>query len=699
MQILNSKRFETLLFFILLGVLVGIDFLFYLNGKFPSAVFYFREALIIAVVVSFIPFLKRSKFVANKEVLSKLKGLYLAVAGIYFIFVVPKILLRPLSGFLRFHDRSNSYLFASVSTFFYGLIISIVTAGMLIGILMILKDLIYYKRKRSSARNFKLLLILIGLEVIFPIIQKNGFVAETRFETLDIPSKILLFLLINLMVINSLRNSWVNYLNKKQKLNCLWLGIPLVSGAIIFEIVLARNELITEYSVSLAIFINSMGLFLCIYLGLGFLSLLLHLPTAGIFDRKIREIESLHDLSRTISSGFDSEQIVKMITNKAAAIINSDALWLEILDSDANKLKVVSSENLHAKEIMELNLDTSNGLHGWIIQNKESVLINEVSRDPKSNDFKIWSKKLGSILGVPLVSQTGVLGILFAGKAEDYSYDEEDRELLQAFANQATIALENARLFKEFVVKERLEQELQVAHDAQSKLLPKRMPNIEGLDIDAISIAANEVGGDYYDFFEVENRLGIAVGDVSGKGAQAAFYMAELKGIIESLTHIYTSPKELLIKVNKTLYGNIERKTFISLIYALIDIKKRELIFTRAGHCPLLHCSNGQGESRFIEPPGLGLGLDKGSKFREVISEQKIKLKSGDVLIFYTDGVTEARNSSKMEFEEERLRKLVSENSHLSSTQIKGLLVKEIKKFVGHEKSHDDLTFVVIKVI
>ena len=155
----------------------------------------------------------------------------------------------------------------------------------------------------------------------------------------------------------------------------------------------------------------------------------------------------------------------------------------------------------------------------------------------------------------------------------------------------------------------------------------------------------------------------------------------------------------MVAKVNETLYGNLEPKAFVSLIYALVDIKKRVLVFTRAGHCPLLYCSNGQHESRFIEPPGLGLGLDKGEKFEEIISEKKIKLKSGDVFIFYTDGVTEARNEKQVEFDEDRLLKLVSENCYMSATKIKNLLVEEIQNFVGHERAHDDLTFVVFKVI
>jgi serine phosphatase RsbU (regulator of sigma subunit) len=237
-----------------------------------------------------------------------------------------------------------------------------------------------------------------------------------------------------------------------------------------------------------------------------------------------------------------------------------------------------------------------------------------------------------------------------------------------------------------------------VAHDAQRKLLPKRMPELAGFEIDAISITANEVGGDYYDFFEVEDKLGIAVGDVSGKGAKAAFYMAELKGIIEALSHIYYSPKDLMIQVNRTLGRNWEATTFISLIYAVLDIKKRELFFSRAGHCPLLFCPR-RGEPQFMEPRGLGLGLEFGKKFDDILAEQKIKLKTGDMLLLYTDGVVEARNSEQREFDQERLRTVAAKLAPLSARQIKDALVNEIRTFVGQARAHDDLTFVVLKAV
>jgi serine phosphatase RsbU (regulator of sigma subunit) len=426
----------------------------------------------------------------------------------------------------------------------------------------------------------------------------------------------------------------------------------------------------------------------------------LHLPTAGIFDRKIREIESLHDLSRTLSTVFDSKKIAPVITSKAAAIIRPDALWLTLAQPDSGALKVVSAENLNDGEIKHLQLHAANGVNNWILENKSSLLINEAAKDPRCKNLLGSEKKLGSLLAVPLISQNRVLGVLYSGKADPFAYDEDERELLQAFANQAAIAFANARMFEELVVKERLEQELKIAQAAQRNLLPKVMPNVAGFQIDAICITANEVGGDYYDFFKLnDNRLAITVGDVSGKGAKAAFYMAELKGIIESVAGMYSSPKDIVVHINKTLYGNLEPQFFISLIYAVLDVKKKELTLARAGHCPLLYYSKKKNTAQFVEPTGLGLGLEYGEKFDGMLCEQTIKLARNDVLVFYTDGLVEARNAEQKEFDSERLREFVANHSSLDASELKGALVKEVCDFVGHEKSHDDLTCVVMKAL
>jgi len=676
------KKLQPVVFLISLGVLLFTDFLFYLNRAFPKSVFFLREILIVFVVLNSLPLFKRFEWFKSNLITTKLKTLYLLVLSLFIVWLFFSVTLNPFG---------QTWLFASLPVFIGGMGITLFIAALLAGVLLVLRDLILFKRRRFSERIFNLLLAVVALQIVHATLDNRGL-------GIQFGNEIFLFLVIVLIVVNSLRNSWVNYLDKNQKLKCTGLGAPLVAASIIFMIFVASQPIMTDYSVALSTFIQSTALFLCTYVGLGFLSLILHLPTASLFDRKIREIQSFQELSKSASAMLDSNQLLKMISDKTAAVMKSDVLWFEILHPESGELNVIRADHLDDSDASK-PVSSKNGLSNWIIENRKSVLINEVSRDPRTESLNGMHHKLGSLLAAPLISQKGVIGVLYSGKRDVFAFDEEDRELLQSFANQATISLENARLFNELLEKERFEQELKIAHEAQQKLLCRNMPNIPSLEIDAISIAANEVGGDYYDFFELKDgKLGIAVGDVSGKGAKAAFYMAELKGVIESIARIYTSPKDVMVHINDTLCRNLDRQTFITLIYSVFDMRKRELVFTRAGHCPLIYHSTGQTDCELYEPPGLGIGLDNSHRFADVLREQRIKLQKEDLFVFYTDGVTEARNVYDEEYKESRLRDSVVRSSKQTARQIKDTLVEDVTKFVGSSKYHDDFTFVVAKV-
>ncbi len=240
-------------------------------------------------------------------------------------------------------------------------------------------------------------------------------------------------------------------------------------------------------------------------------------------------------------------------------------------------------------------------------------------------------------------------------------------------------------------------EELKVAREMQLKLLPKNIPDIhKNMRIEAVSIPAYEVGGDYYDFVQLDDhRWGFYIGDVSGKSTSAAFYMAEIKGIIQSLSRLYHSPKELLIQVNSTLYGNIDRKSFISLLAAVVDTKKKTLTFTRAGHCPLGYYSPSKNDWEFLQPKGIGLGLDKGSIFDRVLEEKTIDLEPGSVCFLYTDGVTEVFNSTGDEFGETRLLQSLNTAREQNIQEYHKQVLKELRAFSDNTTT-DDITMIAL---
>jgi serine phosphatase RsbU (regulator of sigma subunit) len=234
-----------------------------------------------------------------------------------------------------------------------------------------------------------------------------------------------------------------------------------------------------------------------------------------------------------------------------------------------------------------------------------------------------------------------------------------------------------------------------VAQEMQKKLLPQSVPSSPELEIDALSTPAFEVGGDYYDFMEFDDgRVGIVVGDVSGKGVSAAFYMSEMKGIFQALGRMHTSPKEFLTRANEALSSSIDKHSFVSLIYAIIDGRSGVLTIARAGHCPLLHISGEQAV--YVRPNGLGMGLSRGQTFDGAIDEETIRLRPGDVCVLYTDGVTEARNGDD-EFGYERLLTTSRAARTLSAAGIKDEILKTVSTFTDHRANDDDLTLVVLK--
>ena len=248
--------------------------------------------------------------------------------------------------------------------------------------------------------------------------------------------------------------------------------------------------------------------------------------------------------------------------------------------------------------------------------------------------------------------------------------------------------------------RERLQRELEIAKEVQMSFLPRTDPEFSGLEIASRCVPALEVGGDYYDFIITgDKKIGIIIGDVSGKGTQAAFYMTLTKGFLKALSRIAFTPADFLTELNSLFYENVERGTFISMVYGIFDIENKNFKLARAGHNPVIMKNSFQGKTEFLNSSGLALGLEKGHIFSKAIKEVEIPIASGDVFVFYTDGFTEAMNKLNEEFGEKRLASSVENNSGLSAQQILNCIFNDVQVFIGKAEQHDDMTMVVVKVI
>ena len=308
-------------------------------------------------------------------------------------------------------------------------------------------------------------------------------------------------------------------------------------------------------------------------------------------------------------------------------------------------------------------------------------------------------------------SITGSVHELFTGtervRQGDFSHKvaitarDQLGELAGSF-NDMTASIED--LLRQKEEKKRLEEELRIAHDIQMSLLPQGPLVMPGLSATALCIPAREVGGDYYDFLPLDDhRVGILIADVSGKGTSAALYMAQLKGLVLSLSRIHASPRSLLVAANRLIAPHLDARSFITMTYAVVDLRARSMTYARAGHTPLIHVPGGAAASRrarILAPNGLvvGLKLDNGEMFERLLEEETIPLQAGDLYVFFTDGISEAMNGADDCFGELRLGQLVEDHANLPSEELRERVLREVTAFVDGSPQHDDMTMVLLKV-
>lgn len=300
---------------------------------------------------------------------------------------------------------------------------------------------------------------------------------------------------------------------------------------------------------------------------------------------------------------------------------------------------------------------------------------------------------------VPLMINEQIIGLLLFGlKQTGAQFTGKDLDLLISASNQTAISIENARLYYSEIEKNRLERDLENARHIQQSLLPKSIPEINRLELSGVTIPAQHVGGDYYDFIKLsDTKLFIVVGDVSGKGLSAALYISKLQTMIRMYCSEERSPKEILVEINKRLFAEMERNYFITVSLALIDSSEGKVRFCRAGHPHALLINDGKCEK--IKPVGIGLGLNKGEVFDASLEETEITLEPGSLLAVYSDGISEAMNSKQQEFGEENIITILKQNAESSLETIQTKILDGVTDFCNGEEQHDDITLVLVKYL
>ena len=614
-----------------------------------------------------------------------------------------------LSVFARFTDTAGLLAPASFSSLVVSVALSATGGICAIVVFVSLSRLVFLKRRKHTRRNYLFFLAAAGLFALLDLLASpNGF----GITALDIASTIASVLAVIGLVVNAFHFSWILVLTRREKFINLLLSLFGFVFFLILSIYSGGGEMLHSalraYHPLMHTFVSLSFYFGTVTMGITFAGTLLHLPTAKEFDRKKMEISTLQNLSRLITQVFDFDELMATTTHLALEVSEGHAAWLELFESNGRGKRTANSDtargivanslkNIAPEDIAALRTPDGRPLRQLAVEAARAVLVQDFAVDRRIDASTRKMRGIGSMVLAPLISHGEIIGLLCVTRKESYSFDKDAVNVLSAFADMVSVAIENSTLIRESIVKERMEQELLVAQTMQRSLLPQELPSSPRFEIAAQSIPAYEVGGDYYDVLPLDDaHLGFVVGDVSGKGVSAALYMAQVKGILQSIGGSRSdSTRDVLVRMNAPLCNSMERKSFISLLYAVLNIRTGTLSFARAGHCPLLHVRG--GEARFLQPEGMALGLDGSDRFAETLREEYIRLEADDIVVLYTDGVTEARNAADEEFAAARLAATVAAAAGSGARDILDAILREVRTHSARNEAEDDITVLVLR--
>jgi serine phosphatase RsbU (regulator of sigma subunit) len=419
-------------------------------------------------------------------------------------------------------------------------------------------------------------------------------------------------------------------------------------------------------------------------------------PDQSVVARVAREGDLLALISKvgiTLLSSSTLEQTLEQIVSLVFEAVPADRCLLMMRDEHSEDLKVaVARLRDRVGEVGEIRV-SRNVMDEVVIRGK-SVLTSDAQHDPRFASGTVVLQGVRSVLAVPLGVSEKVFGIIYADSPiAEGRFTEDHLKVLTTLASVAAIRVENARLVEARLQQERLERELQLAMEIQQRFQPTAPPVVPGYELQGISFPCYEIGGDYYDFIRREDgRLVIALGDVSGKGTAAALLMSSLHAAIHAQTGSHDTLVQTISAVNRYLAENIPPNRFVTLFYAELDPDSGALSFLNAGHNPPL-IVHSAGTVEQLASGGLPLGIKADADYRE----GRTHLQMGDVLVIYSDGVTEAASPSGEEFGPTRLYEVVSRNVDASAAGIRDRIESALTKFSQGTQAADDITLVIEK--
>ncbi len=428
----------------------------------------------------------------------------------------------------------------------------------------------------------------------------------------------------------------------------------------------------------------------------------------------------LHGLGEAFTETIKAADLHRLIVEGAARILDAQGGALYMMERAGGKLtpafiskgcppfievpahilqQAVSTSTALETYLRLHTIPPGEGIVGSVWQTREPVLLTDLADAPELAGLRGTSLGATSVMVTPLLYGKQNMGVLALGNGPGNApFTMSDFVVFKSIAEQSAFALYNAIIYSEANEKKRLDHDLEIARDIQRILLPSEAPVVEGFEISGLNIPARQVSGDYFDYIKVDDeRLGVAIADVSGKGVPASIIMAICRSVLRSQAAGNPSPADVLQKVNRQLYPDIKEDMFISMAYVILDHAHHAVTLCRAGHDAPLHYQHQTQTITPLKPPGMVVGIDSGSVFDRITSDFVLTLERDDCLLLYTDGVTEALDANGDEFGFDRMVQCVRASAANGAPAMIARIIDELRSFVGAQPQNDDITLIAIR--
>lgn len=432
-------------------------------------------------------------------------------------------------------------------------------------------------------------------------------------------------------------------------------------------------------------------------------------------------LEFMHDLAKAVGDGVGTTDLIKRVAHSTLA--STGAISACVYQIYGSELEAVAIEGLFPPQMplpKDINYQSSTrarfienilrseripmgtGIIGNVAKTGEGVLLSDAQSDPRVVSVDDPSLILRCMIAVPIRFQENILAVLVvANTADGKPFTRNDYAIAQGIAEQAGLAIHNLELIQAQMAKNKIDTDLALASSIQSMLLPKKMPQLQALDIAPLYLPAQKIGGDLYDVFQIdENRFGVAVADVSGKGIPASLLMAICQSNLRHLAKSGISPARVLSDLNAIMREEMRRDMFVTMVYAIVDLNEETLAIARAGHeLPLIlrRQIDGSFKTEFIQCDGMALGMAKERLFDALIQETTIPFGKDEILVLYTDGITEEANAQGVQYGSTRLAESLVDLHELSAEFINERIFDRVVQFSEGTGQTDDVTMLTIK--